>query len=112
MENTLHLPKHYSPMSEQEMTYTSGGAVTISDLGLMAAFSVAAYSYVWGLNNSRRWLRANKKRPGSTFQILNRAFDAVLEDMSKSIWNTLWDGFTAANMVALWPITLVALITA
>lgn len=112
MENTLHLPKSYSPLSEQEMTYTSGGAVTTYDLGALIGFSISLYSYVWGVSNSRRWLRENQKRPGSLGQTLNRAFDAVLNDMSKSLWHTIRDAYTAINMVALWPITLVALITA
>lgn len=66
MKQDLHLPADYAVLSDNEMTYTQGGGVISTLLGLYSAGAtivgtgVLAASYAWGIQQTRDWL----KQPG------------------------------------------------
>ena len=63
MEKKLMLPANYNVMNEEEMTYTSGGD------GFTAPFAVgwtigaviSVANLIWGLDQTRTWIKNNKK---------------------------------------------------
>ena len=63
MEKKLMLPANYNVMNEEEMTYTSGGD------GFTAPFAVgwtigaviSVANLIWGLYQTRTWIKNNKK---------------------------------------------------
>ena len=110
MKNDLNLPAGYAVLSEEEMTYTEGGAVTIFT-GLVAVssaigFGVLGSSYLWGIQQAKAWL----KQDGNFFTVLGRAFDDLGADMRQSPSNALRDGVSTATMVLLAPLTAVLLL--
>ena len=61
MKQDLHLPADYAVLSDNEMTYTQGGGVISTLLGLystgatIVGTGVLAASYAWGLQPPRAW---------------------------------------------------------
>ena len=59
MKQDLHLPADYAVLSDNEMTYTQGGGVFTTLLGLYTAGATAvgtgvlAASYAWGIQQTR-----------------------------------------------------------
>ena len=114
MKNDLNLPAGYAVLSEEEMTYTEGGAVTIFT-GLVAVssaigFGVLGSSYLWGIQQAKAWLKQDGNRDGNVFTVLGRAFDDLGTDMRQSPSNALRDGVSTATMVLLAPLTAVLLL--
>ena len=94
MENTLHLPKHYSPMSEQEMTYASGGtaleglmsgAYAIGGVAGLIISGVLIYNFVDCLIDARSWYKANKT--GDLGDDLGNGVNALGDYITSSAWN-------------------------
>lgn len=63
MDHTMKLPAGYAVLSDEEMTYTEGGAGVIKTLltlysagATVVGTGVLASSYVWGINQTRSWL--------------------------------------------------------
>ena len=108
MKQDLHLPADYAVLSDNEMTYTQGGGVFTTLLGLYTAGATAvgtgvlAASYAWGIQQTRDWL--NKK--GNIFTVYGRALDALSADMKKSSSNFLRDGVSALTVCAMGPLSL------
>lgn len=114
MEKKLMMPANYNVMTEEEMTYTEGGAVTIFT-GLVAVssaigFGVLGSSYIWGIQQAKAWLKQDSNRDGNFFTVLGRAFDDLGADMRQSPSNALRDGVSTATMVLLAPLTAVLLL--
>lgn len=99
MENKLMLPTSYNSLDEEELTYTDGGAS-------LAAGALYIYNYVWGLIETRSWLKNNQT--GNVFQTATKAVDATMDYMSTSLLNTVRAVITGVQLVVLWPVTAVA----
>ena len=62
MENKMMMPACYSVMTEDEMTYTSGGdAGTAYAVGWVIGTTISIANMVWGIGKSREWIQKNKK---------------------------------------------------
>ena len=98
MKQDLHLPADYAVLSDNEMTYTQGGGVFTTLLGLYTAGATAvgtgvlAASYAWGIQQTRDWLKQPGNKKGNIFTVYGRALDALSADMKKSSSNFLRDG--------------------
>ena len=120
MNKNMNLPAEYAVLSEEEMTYTQGGGVISTLLGLYSAGAtivgtgvlavVLGASYIWGISASKDWLNKKSNREGNLFTVLGRAADAVGEDMSKSAANFVRDAVSSTMVVALAPLSAVLLI--
>lgn len=112
MKTNLDLPASYTALSEEEMTYTEGGAAILSGLIAVTStigFGVLGSSYVWGIQQGRTWLSQPSNRQGNFFTILGRACDDIGADMRQSSSNALRDGVSVATMVALAPLSAILL---
>ena len=90
MENNLHLPAGYAPLTEDEMTYTRGGDATSAASVLKTVFDVVATGVVilnWAdlLIEARSWLTANKT--GDIVEDAQKGVEAWVEYTTSSIWN-------------------------
>ena len=74
MENVLKMPMNYCVMTEEEMTYTEGGATAIQAL---CAWVVPFYGWYKGKKNPDNWTE--------------KGLDALSKDMEKSPVNLLYD---------------------
>ena len=117
METTMMYPAAYCVMTEEEMTYTEGGAA--AKLNALDVFTTAATvvgvavlgaSYVWGISVSRDWLNKKSNREGNVFTILGRAADDIAADMSKSASNFVRDAVSATMVVGLAPLSAILMI--
>lgn len=117
MNNKMNLPTEYAVLSEEEMTYTEGGAA--AKLNALDVFTTAATvvgaavlgaSYVWGISVSRDWLNKKSNREGNVFTILGRAADDIAADMSKSASNFVRDAVSATMVVGLAPLSAILMI--
>ena len=121
MKKELQLPSHCSALTEEEMTYTTGGALNLGDalsgtfqvlsgIATIAGVVVLGSAYVWGLRQSRAWLDKEENREGNFFTVMGRATDAVLADMRVSPTNFVRDLVSTGTMIVLWPVTALVLI--
>ena len=107
MKQDLHLPADYAVLSDNEMTYTQGGGVFTTLLGLYTAGATAvgtgvlAASYAWGIQQTRDWLKQPGNKKGNIFTVYGRALDALSADMKKSSSNFLRDGVSALTVCAM-----------
>ena len=123
----MMMPSYYNVMTEEEMTYTYGGdqyddaavAIVLAMYGGVAIAGLALLAnYVWGVATARNWISANRK-DGDKQRDVGELFSKALNDLSaymgKSIGNAIVGGFTTWNVATqaeLWPITLIAFVTA
>ena len=112
----MNYPADYAVLSNEEMTYTTGGG-TIDDAAGIATTAatvvgavVLASSYVWGIGQARTWLQQESNRDGNFFTVLGRATDAIAADMGKSASNVVRDAVSATTVVALAPLSAILLI--
>ena len=112
MKQDLHLPADYAVLSDNEMTYTQGGGVFTTLLGLYTAGATAvgtgvlAASYAWGIQETRDWLKQPGNKEGNVFTVYGRALDALSADMQKSSSNFIRDGVSALTVCAMGPLSL------
>lgn len=112
MKQDLHLPADYAVLSDNEMTYTQGGGVISTLLGLystgatIVGTGVLAASYAWGIQQTRDWLKQPGNKEGNIFTVYGRALDALSADMKKSSSNFLRDGVSALTVCAMGPLSL------
>ena len=112
MKQDLTLPADYAVLSDNEMTYTQGGGVFTTLLGLYTAGATAvgtgvlAASYAWGIQQTRDWLKQPGNKEGNVFTVYGRALDALSADMKKSSSNFLRDGVSALTVCAMGPLSL------
>ena len=92
MKQDLHLPADYAVLSDNEMTYTQGGGVISTLLGLYSAGAtivgtgVLAASYAWGIQQTRDWLKQPGNKKGNIFTVYGRArpacrYEEVLQQL-------------------------------
>ena len=112
LKQDLNLPADYAVLSDNEMTYTQGGGVFTTLLGLYTAGATAvgtgvlAASYAWGIQQTRDWLNQPGNKKGNIFTVYGRALDALSADMKKSSSNFLRDGVSALTVCAMGPLSL------
>ena len=112
MKQDLTLPADYAVLSDNEMTYTQGGGVFTTLLGLYTAGATAvgtgvlAASYAWGIQQTRDWLKQPGNKEGNVFTVYGRALDALSADMQKSSSNFIRDGVSALTVCAMGPLSL------
>ena len=108
MENKMMMPACYNVMTEDEMTYTSGGdAGTAYAVGWVIGTTISIANMVWGISAARNWLSNKSNRKGNVLTVLGRAMDDIGEDMTKSPSNFLRDSVSTAMVVGLAPISLI-----
>ena len=76
MKKYMELPAGYTTLSEDEMTYTSGGSA-VGGVVTVVGVAVLASSYVWGISQAKDWLSVSSDRKGNLFTVLGRASDAL-----------------------------------
>ena len=103
MKKYMELPADYAVLSDDEMTYTTGGSA-------VGGVAVLASSYVWGISQARDWLSVDSNRRGNPLTVMGRAMDAISDDMSKSPSNFLRDVVSTGTVVALAPLSALLLI--
>ena len=91
MEKTLMMPAYYNVMSQEEMTYTEGGATATQ--AILAAF-VVPYGWYKGCLAIRDF---RKKNPNTWIE---KGLDHFVADMEKSITNMIYDIGCAYSVVA------------
>ncbi len=115
MEMTIRMPDRYNVMSEEEMTYTNGGAaadviaVTSTIVSTVAGI-YAIYSTIWGITGARNWVAANKG--GDLMTTAEKAINQGVTFATSSVGNLIQSCVALMGMTAVWPITAIALITA
>ena len=88
MKKYMELPADYAVLSDDEMTYTTGGSA-VGGVVTIVGVAVLASSYVWGISQARDWLSVDSNRRGNPLTVMGRAMDAISDDMSKSPSNFL-----------------------
>lgn len=112
MENKMMMPACYSVMTEDEMTYTSGGdAGTAYAVGWVIGTTFSIANMVWGIGKSREWIQKNKKGKSVT-ELAASGIDAFANYLNKSVGNAVVGVYTAINLAGWWPVTAVAWVTA
>ena len=112
MKQNLDLPADYAVLTDNEMTYTQGGGVISTLMGLYSAGAtivgtgVLASSYIWGIQQTRSWLKQPGNKEGNIFTVYGRALDALGADMKQSSSNFLRDGVSALTVCAMGPLSL------
>ena len=69
MKKYMELPAGYTALSEDEMTYTSGGSA-VGGVVTVVGVAVLASSYVWGISQAKDWLSVSSNRKGNLFTVL------------------------------------------
>ena len=109
MQEYMELPADYAVLSDDEMTYTTGGSA-VGGVVTIVGVAVLASSYVWGISQARDWLSVDSNRRGNPLTVMGRAMDAIGDDMSKSPSNFLRDVVSTGTVVALAPLSALLLI--
>ena len=105
MKKYMELPADYAVLSDDEMTYTTGGSA-VGGIVTIVGVAVLASSYVWGISQARDWLSVDSNRRGNPLTVMGRAMDAISDDMS----NFLRDVVSTGTVVALAPLSALLLI--
>ena len=112
----MNYPADYAVLSNEEMTYTTGGGAVDDAAGIATTAAtvvgavVLASSYIWGIQQGRAWLAQPDNKQGNFFTVLGRAFDDIGADMKQSASNALRDGVSVATLVALAPLSAILLL--
>ena len=109
LQKYMELPADYAVLSDDEMTYTTGGSA-VGGVVTIVGVAVLASSYVWGISQARDWLSVASNRRGNPLTVMGRAMDAIGDDMSKSPSNFLRDVVSTGTVVALAPLSALLLI--
>ena len=117
MEKKFMMPANYNVMNDEEMTYTYGGdAVSAYLTGYYAVGTIGAIlsigNMIWGINESRNWIQANKKEGQNVTDLARKGIDDVLTYMGQSVGNAIVGIYTTLNLVSWWPVTAIAWLTA
>ena len=116
MKQDLHLPADYAVLSDNEMTYTQGGGVISTLLGLystgatIVGTGVLAASDAGGHPQTPDGRKPPGHQEGNNDTGYGRARDAQAADMKKSSSNFLRDGVSAVTVCALAPVSLVLIL--
>ncbi len=67
MKKYMELPADYAVLSDDEMTYTTGGSA-VGGVVTIVGVAVLASSYVWGISQARDWLSWLESMPSELQQ--------------------------------------------
>ena len=116
MMKKMNYPADYAVLSNEEMTYTTGGGA-VDDAASLATTEtmlrsavVLVSSYIWGIKQARTWLQQDGNKDGNFFTVMGRATDALAADMGKSAGNFVRDAVSTTMVVALAPLSAILLI--
>ncbi len=121
----LLLPENYAVLTDDEMTYTQGGAQNggyydpdqeaAAALGYLIGFSISFGNYVWALTKTRDWIKKNKS-DRTVGQMISKGLDDTFAYMNSSIGNAIVGIYTIPNFIGwstmLLPVTVIAWVTA
>lgn len=119
MEKKMMMPANYNVMTEEEMTYTEGGAGTDVVWGVARAVSWVAgvavgglylYNYYQGMVAARDYVSAHKGENAT--QLIDGGLTTYVNYMQKDITSAVKGIFAGIAAVNLFPITALCLITA
>ena len=103
MENKIMMPASYNVMSQEEMTYTDGGATALQ---AVLACLVPNYGYFHGITAAREYYKQDKDNWASN------GWNAMVADSKKSVSNffynagcTFWSAVTCVSLIGI-PINL------
>lgn len=103
MTQNLNLPANFTPLTNEEMTYTEGGSLSawafLQGTATVVGALVLGSSFIWGVSQVRNWLDEPDNTDGNFFTVAGRAIDDIGEDMSQSPANFLRDIVSIATMV-------------
>ena len=68
MKKYMELPADYAVLSDDEMTYTTGGSA-VGGIVTIVGVAVLASSYVWGISQARDWLSVDSNRRGNPLTV-------------------------------------------
>lgn len=93
MEKTLMMPAYYNVMSQEEMTYTEGGATATQ--AILAAF-VWPYGWYKGCIAARDF----RKKCKNSSDWIDKGLEYFVADMEKSVTNLIYDISCAWSVAA------------
>ena len=101
MEMTVRMPANYNIMTEDEMTYTTGGAGEVASLvawGVGIGFTVAWYwNWIDQLLGARSWYAANQT--GDLATDIDKGFNAWVDYTTSSVVNCIRSVFATSQSV-------------
>ena len=106
MEKKIMMPANYAVMSEDEMTYTEGGASLGPLLSLavsVAYVGVSVYNEIWAAKNIKTFLNEHKGQ--DTSATVNAAVDQFKNYVNKDIQSAVVGVYSVWNQLSWWPIT-------
>ena len=83
MMKKMNYPADYAVLSNEEMTYPTGGGAVDDAAGIATTAAtvvgavVLASSYIWGTKQARTWLQQDGNKDGNFFTVMGRAPDAI-----------------------------------
>lgn len=113
MEKKLMMPANYNVLSQDEMTYTEGGADAVDAISGAVSLAIAGlsiYNYIWGLSQGRQWMKAHKNQSAS--DTIDNAMNDFHNYVQSSLFNAVRGIYTAVQYIGCWPITALVLLTA
>lgn len=103
MNQTMNFPARYAPLTDEEMTYTEGGALSALELLQGTATVVGALvlgsSLIWGVTQASNWLSDPRNHKANIFATIAYAVDSIGNDMSNSPANFLRDTVAIGTIV-------------
>lgn len=76
MMKKMNYPADYAVLSNEEMTYTTGGGAVDDAAGIATTAAtvvgavVLASSYIWGIKQARTWLQQDGNKDGNFFTVM------------------------------------------
>ena len=98
MMKKMNYPADYAVLSNEEMTYTTGGGAVDDAAGIATTAAtvvgavVLASSYIWGIKQARTWLQQDGNKDGNFFTVFRDLKHAFIGDVVRSA-NTAFDIF-------------------
>ena len=104
MEKKMMMPANYNVMNEEEMTYTTGGAVP--GLGVIPSLLYAGlsiYNEIWAAKNIKNFVDSHKGQ--DTSATINAAVDQFKNYINKDVKSAVIGVYSVWNQLSWWPIT-------
>lgn len=119
MEKKMMMPANYNVMTEEEMTYTQGGAaadgaaIALSIASRVAGLAIGGvylYNYYQGMVAARDYVSAHKGENAT--QLIDGGLTTYVNYMQSDLMSAVKGVFAGIAAVNLFPITALCLITA
>ncbi len=104
MEKKMMILANYNVMTEEEMTYTQGGASGLPSMivGVLVT-GISIYNEIWAAKNIKTFVNAHKGDSASGF--INAAVNDFSNYISKDIKSLVIGAYSALNQGFWWPVT-------